>query len=76
VVVQTASALCQDARDREAPAVERIRHLLGPKAPVGQKSNWIPTRKRKPFFVMFRIYGPKKEAVDGSWMLPDIELLR
>jgi hypothetical protein len=24
-------------------------------------------------FVMFRIYGPQKEAVDGSWILNDIE---
>jgi hypothetical protein len=44
-----------------------------PEAPAGQKSNWIVTREGKPFFVMFRIYGPQKGAVDGSWMLNDIE---
>ncbi|HEV2566565.1 MAG TPA: DUF1254 domain-containing protein [Microvirga sp.] len=43
------------------------------KTPAGQEANWILTRDGKPFFVMFRVYGPKKEAVDGSWMLNDIE---
>lgn len=34
---------------------------FGPQAPSGKGSNWIPTREGKPFFVMFRIYGPRKE---------------
>jgi hypothetical protein len=46
---------------------------FGPKAPEGKDSNWIPTRDGKPFFVMFRVYGPQKGAVDGSWVLNDIE---
>lgn len=46
---------------------------FGPKAPAGQESNWIPTVGGKPYFVMFRIYGPEKGAVDGSWVLDDIE---
>jgi hypothetical protein len=41
--------------------------------PTGQDGNWIKTRSGEPFFVMFRVYGPKKEAVDGSWMLNDVE---
>lgn len=45
---------------------------FSPQAPAGQESNWILTREGKPFFVMFRIYGPRKEAVDGSWVLDDI----
>jgi hypothetical protein len=32
---------------------------------------WTPSGK--PYFVMFRIYGPQKGAVDGSWFLNDIE---
>jgi hypothetical protein len=32
---------------------------FGPKAPAGQESNWIPTVSGKPYFVMFRIYGPE-----------------
>ena len=46
---------------------------FAPKAPVGQENNWILTREGEPYFVMFRIYGPKKGAVDGTWMLNDIE---
>jgi hypothetical protein len=46
---------------------------FAPKPPAGQDSNWILTRDGKPFFVMFRIYGPQKGAVDGSWVLNDIE---
>ncbi len=46
---------------------------FGPKSPAGQESNWIPTLEGKDFFVMFRIYGPEKGAVDGSWILDNIE---
>lgn len=46
------------------------------KAPEGKQSNWILTREGKPFFVMFRIYGPQQGAVDGSWMLNDLEKMR
>jgi hypothetical protein len=43
---------------------------------AGQESNWIPTTNGKPFFVMFRIYGPEKGVVDGSRVLDDIEEIR
>ncbi len=49
---------------------------FGPKALAGKESNWIPTTEDKPFFVMFRIYGPEKGAVDGSWVLDDIEKVK
>lgn len=49
---------------------------FAPTAPKGKESNWVLTRAGKPFFVMFRIYGPQKGAVDGSWMLNDIERLQ
>lgn len=49
---------------------------FGPQAPAGQENNWIPTPAGKPYFVMFRIYGPQKGAVDGSWMLDDIEKVK
>jgi hypothetical protein len=39
---------------------------FAPQAPAGQEANWILTRAGKPFFVLFRIYGPQKEAVDGG----------
>jgi hypothetical protein len=43
------------------------------KPPAGEEGNTIWTPAGKPYFVMFRIYGPKKEAVDGTWVLNDIE---
>lgn len=46
---------------------------FAPKAPAGHEANWILTRENKPFFVMFRIYGPEKGLVDGSWILNNIE---
>lgn len=46
---------------------------FAPKPPAGQESNWILTREGKPFFMMFRFYGPENQAVDGSWVLNDIE---
>jgi hypothetical protein len=46
---------------------------LGPKAPEGKASNWIPTDPARPFEVMFRLYGPEKALFDKAWKLPDIE---
>jgi hypothetical protein len=46
---------------------------FAPKPPAGQDANWILTRDGKPFFVMFRIDGPQKGAVDGNWVLNNIE---
>jgi len=43
------------------------------KPPSGEESNTVFTREGKPYFVMFRIYGPQKAAVDGSWILNNIE---
>jgi hypothetical protein len=49
---------------------------FGPEMPAGQESNWILTREGKPFFMMFRFYGPEERAVDGSWVLNDIEQVK
>jgi hypothetical protein len=46
---------------------------VGPKAPAGQESNWIPTDPARKFELMFRLYGPKKEFFDKVWALPDLE---
>ncbi len=47
--------------------------FLGPKAPVGKETNWIPTKAGAGFFLIFRLYGPNKPLFDKSWQLPDIE---
>ena len=45
---------------------------FGPKSP-GQGKNWLATIPDKGFFVVFRLYGPKKAFYDQTWKLPDIE---
>jgi hypothetical protein len=46
---------------------------FGPKAPAGKESNWVPTDPTRPFELLFRLYGPKKELFEKTWKLPDIE---
>src|SRR5215813_407479 len=46
---------------------------LGPKAPPGKDSNWVPTDAQRGFELMFRLYAPKKEFFDKTWVLPDVE---
>lgn len=47
---------------------------LGPKAPAGKASNWIPTDPARKFELMFRLYAPTKALFDKKWKLPDVEL--
>ncbi len=46
---------------------------FSPTPPAGREANWISTKPGQRFFAMFRIYGPDKGVVDGSWVLNDIE---
>jgi hypothetical protein len=46
---------------------------FGPKPPIGEESNWVPTDPKGTFEVMFRLYGPEKPLFDKTWKLPDIE---
>jgi hypothetical protein len=46
---------------------------FGPKAPVGKTSNWVPTDPKRRFELLFRLYGPKKELFDKTWVLTDVE---
>ena len=46
--------------------------FIGPNAPEGFESNWIPTREDSEFEVFMRFYGPEKALSDQSWTLPDI----
>lgn len=48
---------------------------FGPKALAGKESNWVPTGGR-PFELIFRLYGPKKELFDNKWKLPDVEKVK
>jgi hypothetical protein len=42
---------------------------VGPKSPEGKESNWIETNSDHNSLFLFRFYGPKKEAKDGSWTM-------
>jgi hypothetical protein len=47
---------------------------IGPAAPAGLESNWIPTSGKRPFPVM-RLYAPDEPFWDKTFVLPDLELL-
>jgi hypothetical protein len=46
---------------------------FGPNAPKGQEANWIPTAPGKPWFSLFRFYGPDKPLFEKTWQLTDYE---
>lgn len=47
---------------------------IGPEAPDGLESNWIPTEGKKPF-VLIRIYGAEEAYYNRSFVLDDFELV-
>jgi len=49
---------------------------FAPQAPAGSESNWIETVPGKGFYPMFRFYTPKESVFDGTWTLPDVELMK
>jgi hypothetical protein len=48
---------------------------FGPQAPAGQESNWIETVSGRGFYPMVRFYTPKEGLFDGTWVIPDVELV-
>jgi hypothetical protein len=47
---------------------------IGPEAPEGLASNWIPTAGKRPLPAM-RVYGPTDTFNDKTFKLPDFELV-
>ena len=47
---------------------------IGPKAPTGLESNWLPTAGHRPLPAM-RCYGPTEELNNKTFKLPDFELV-
>lgn len=47
--------------------------FIGPKAPEGRESNWLPTDPARKFELMFRAYGPTKAFFEKAWILPEVE---
>jgi hypothetical protein len=46
---------------------------IGPKAPDGKESNWIPTDPNRKFEFIFRAYAPTEALFKKEWILPDVE---
>ena len=47
---------------------------VGPKAPDGLETNWIPTAGKRPLPAM-RCYGPTEALNNKTFKLPDFELV-
>ena len=45
---------------------------IGPDAPPGQESNWLPTAGVD-FFLILRLYGPEKAFFEKTWKMADVE---
>ena len=63
------------AKDLQVNSDGSVDVYLGPRAPEGKESNWIPTSPGKRFFIMFRWYGPEKAVFTKAWKLKDLEKL-
>ena len=66
--------LSSQDKSLKANADGTIDIYFGPKAPKGMESNWVPTGED--FFLIFRLYGPSREVVEGKWTLNDVEKVK
>lgn len=48
---------------------------FAPTAPEGWERNWLETVPGRGFYPMFRFYSPMAPLFDGTWKLPDVELM-
>jgi len=48
---------------------------VGPKAPAGLESNWIPTMGKTPY-LWLRLYAPEKAFWNKTFKMPDVELVQ
>ncbi len=68
--------LSRASRSSQIPEMQKnadgsVDVYFGPAAPAGKESNWVPTKPRRDFEVMFRAYAPTKAFFDKTWQLPD-----
>jgi hypothetical protein len=64
-----------DIPNMKANADGSVDIYIGPKAPKGLESNWIPTQGKRPFPIM-RLYAPDEAFWDKSFKMPDLELVK
>ena len=55
--------------------IGHIGHYVGPNAPAGLESNWIPTAGKRPL-PTFRFYGATEALNKKTFKMPDFELVR
>jgi len=48
---------------------------FGPEPPAGLPANWAYTAPGKPWFTLFRCYGPEPALFDQRWQLPDFAVV-
>ena len=65
-----------NAADVRKSADGSVDLYVGPKAPAGKESNWIPTDPKRKFELMVRLYGPMKAFFDKQWKLGDVEEIK
>jgi hypothetical protein len=64
------------SRDKPAQNADGTIDLyIGPKAPAGKESNWLPTAPGRGFFAILRLYGPEQAGIDYSWKPSDFQVL-
>jgi len=61
---------------RDVSKSEPTELYFGPTAPAGHENQWIKTQLGHGWFAYIRIYGPEKEAFDGSWKPGDFEQVK
>jgi hypothetical protein len=64
-----------DKPNMKANADGSVDIYIGPSAPKGLESNWIPTQGKRPFPIM-RIYSGDEAFWDKSFKMPDLELVK
>jgi hypothetical protein len=47
---------------------------VGPNAPAGLESNWIPTMGKEPY-LWLRLYAPEEAFWTKAFKMPDVELV-
>ncbi len=62
-----------NAADVQKNADGSVDLYVGPRAPTGKDTNWIPTDPARGFELMVRLYGPTQAFFDKQWKLGDVE---
>jgi hypothetical protein len=64
-----------DMKTMQKNADGTVTIYIGPKAPDGLESNWIPTEGKRPL-PFIRLYGAEQAFFDKSFKMPDFELVK